>query len=626
MGEERKNPVGQAAHAAARQAAAQAVKRAGQAAASAVGAKTVAITAAVGATLAVALIVLVSLLSAVQASSTPPCGQAAGAGAGGLTLAADGGAGAVRFARHRGGHVSFALVGPDGQLMASVDGDRPFHSASITKAMVLTARLRQLRGHRPGAAERQLMAAMIRRSDNSAANALLAKVGPAGMQALARAAGMRALRLRTDDPAYRLGNSLITARDQAVFFQRLPGLLPASSRAFALGLMRHLVEGRWGILDAGLGEQVASKAGWRPERGGGWTVVQGANLPAGSGGGFGLAVLTDADPSQRYGQQTITGVATRLLTAPAAAGPEESSVVPTSAGAGGGRVVGASEFGGPSDPGTGSSGYKSDNLLQHPDSYAELGGMTAQTATLLGGLPYMQPLRVTYKGRSAVLYKRDFGHGGGAVGGHVRAIDLWYQAADALHFNGTDLVSVVKLPRGGAGALTGTLDPAQAGAGASCPGPDAGADVPLAPGDRARILPDGRAAAPASAPPAVKAIIAAGNQINGKPYGPGCHGTRLTRICSTYDCSSSVSYMLFKAKLWGVIAGVSGDYDNWRQPGHGHWITTASNPEHIYMYVAGIRWDTHSYGAGDEGPNQGVGWHPGRRPDVGFHLRHPQGF
>ena len=57
------------------------------------------------------------------------------------------------------------------------------------------------------------------------------------------------------------------------------------------------------------------------------------------------------------------------------------------------------------------------NLLQHPDTYAELGGYTFQTANDLGGLPYGTPLRITWGGHSAIAYKRDFGFGGGPVAG-----------------------------------------------------------------------------------------------------------------------------------------------------------------------------------------------------------------
>ena len=63
-----------------------------------------------------------------------------------------------------------------------------------------------------------------------------------------------------------------------------------------------------------------------------------------------------------------------------------------------------------------------------------------------------------------------------------------------------------------------------------------------APGEKATIGPDGLAIAPASAPAAVKAMIAAGNRIHAKPYKyGGGHG----RWNDTgYDCSGSMSYVL----------------------------------------------------------------------------------
>src|SRR5579875_925796 len=57
--------------------------------------------------------------------------------------------------------------------------------------------------------------------------------------------------------------------------------------------------------------------------------------------------------------------------------------------------AGATEYGGPGDPSSGTVGASGANLLAHPDSYAELGGLSFQTATMLGGLPYMTPLRIT---------------------------------------------------------------------------------------------------------------------------------------------------------------------------------------------------------------------------------------
>ena len=120
--------------------------------------------------------------------------------------------------------------------------------------------------------------------------------------------------------------------------------------------------------------------------------------------------------------------------------------------------MGATEYGGPGDPSSGTVGASGASLLAHPDSYAELGGITFQTATAMGGLPYLTPLRVSWDGRSAVAYKRDFGLGGGPVGGLPRVIDLWWQFAGALRIPYEDgrwsgAVRISRPPAAGAGGV-----------------------------------------------------------------------------------------------------------------------------------------------------------------------------
>ena len=77
-----------------------------------------------------------------------------------------------------------------------------------------------------------------------------------------------------------------------------------------------------------------------------------------------------------------------------------------------GQLVGATEYGGPGDPASGNVGASGTSLLEHPDSYAELGGETFQSATGMGGLPYLTPLQITWGDHSAIAYKRDFWFGG----------------------------------------------------------------------------------------------------------------------------------------------------------------------------------------------------------------------
>jgi hypothetical protein len=304
--------------------------------------------------------------------------------------------------------------------------------------------------------------------------------------------------------------------------------------------------------------------------------------------------------------------------------------------AGTGQLVGATEYGGPGDPGSGIQGARGDNLLQHPDTYAELGGLTWQTATAMGGLSYLAPLRITWANRSAIAYKRDFGLGGGPIDGLPRVIDLWWQLAGNLgipYASGlwSGPVRIERPPDSGAGNLIEQA-PSQAVAsssGAQDPAacaPSGVAGVPLTPGDRARLLPSGLAAAPASAPQAIKQMIAAGNQIVGKPYVyGGGHGLALSQIAPGYDCSSSVEHLLYGAGLVPVsYAGPSADLESFGQPGPGQWVALYANADHVFMYVAGLRWDTHNAaGAGDG--SSGIGWHPLVRDAAGFVARHPDG-
>ena len=134
---------------------------------------------------------------------------------------------------------------------------------------------------------------------------------------------------------------------------------------------------------------------------------------------------------------------------------------------------------------------------------------------------------------------------------------------------------------------------------------------------KARLNPDGTATAPANAPAAVKAVIAAGNRIAFTPYLYG--GGHASWNSSGYDCSGSVSYALHGG---GLISSPedSGQLESYGSAGAGRWITLWTNAGHVYMYVAGLRYDTSS-----NGPN-GSRWTNQTRSSAGFVERHPTGF
>jgi peptidoglycan hydrolase-like protein with peptidoglycan-binding domain len=132
------------------------------------------------------------------------------------------------------------------------------------------------------------------------------------------------------------------------------------------------------------------------------------------------------------------------------------------------------------------------------------------------------------------------------------------------------------------------------------------------PGEKAVLNADGTATAPASAPEAVKQIIAAGNEIASKPYRyGGGHG----RWKDTgYDCSGSVSYALHGAGLLDSSMP-SGDFTGWGDPGRGTWVSIYAKGSHMYMVVAGLRYDT----SGAE-PSR---WQSDMRSGAGYTVRHP---
>ena len=144
----------------------------------------------------------------------------------------------------------------------------------------------------------------------------------------------------------------------------------------------------------------------------------------------------------------------------------------------------------------------------------------------------------------------------------------------------------------------------------------AAAPAPLAPGSQAQVGPDGLAIAPAAAPDAVKQIIAAGNVIAKKPYVYG--GGHGKWDDTGYDCSGSVSYALHFAGLL-KSSMPSGDFMSWGDAGPGQWVTLYANGGHIYMVVAGLRFDTS--GAKQDGSR----WHASVRPTKGYTVRHPTG-
>jgi cell wall-associated NlpC family hydrolase len=135
-------------------------------------------------------------------------------------------------------------------------------------------------------------------------------------------------------------------------------------------------------------------------------------------------------------------------------------------------------------------------------------------------------------------------------------------------------------------------------------------------GPVARILANGDAVPPKGAPARVKMMIAAGNSIARTPYlWGGGHGAWQD---DGYDCSGSVSFALAGAGLLSSPLNSTG-FMNWGAEGPGDWVTIYANDGHVFMVVAGIRFDTSGRGS------SGSRWQPQMRSTGGYAVVHPPG-
>jgi hypothetical protein len=190
--------------------------------------------------------------------------------------------------------------------------------ASLLKVMLLAAYLREPEVREQGldAAQRALLDSMIRVSDNAAATRLRDRLPRGALGRLARDAGLRRF---AEHPAW--GQSSCTPADQTRLWLRLPELLPARHRAYALDLAERIVPvQRWGIA------QVAPD-GWRLAFKGGWGAATGAvshqsALLRRGDERVAVSVMTVGSPSHAASLVTLRGVFARLLRGLADAAPD----------------------------------------------------------------------------------------------------------------------------------------------------------------------------------------------------------------------------------------------------------------------------------------------------------------
>ena len=226
----------------------------------------------------------------------------------------------------------------------------------------------------------------------------------------------------------------------------------------------------------------------------------------------------------------------------------------------------------------------------------------------------------------AVWAPAGFAADGGTAYQTPRELDggALFPQAQAVASGGTTVPTVLTAATGPTGATGGTGPTGPTAVtgptGQAGPAPLTAALMQTVPGATAEILPDGYAAAPAAAPPAVQQAIWAGNQLIGLPYIYG--GGHASFVSPGYDCSGTVSFALHGGDLLSTPED-SSEFMAFGSAGVGRWVTIFTNAGHAYMTVAGLRLDTSA--ADDPTNEQGPRWRPLRQSNGGFMVRHPIG-
>jgi len=232
------------------------------------------------------------------------------------------------------------LANRAGQITAAVYDKRTrktwvFHrgvrqdTASIVKVEIMGTALWEAQHGKPlSATERALMIPMIENSDNNAATELLADVGgPDAVQRFDRRAGL--YDTTPSRTKYIPGTSLpgwglttTTAFDEARLVSRFAypnSVLSTASRRYGLNLMKHVESAQaWGVSGGNYGllpgTTVALKNGWLPHQlatNSDWQINS-IGWVSGNGRDYVLAVLTNHNPSEDYGIETIDTIARRI--------------------------------------------------------------------------------------------------------------------------------------------------------------------------------------------------------------------------------------------------------------------------------------------------------------------------
>ena len=173
---------------------------------------------------------------------------------------------------------------------------------------------------------------MIEDSDDDAATSLWNEIG--GAPAISRYDDLVGLGATVPNTEGYWGETMTTALDQVELLKRLVFANPVlddASRAYELDLMRHVIPlDSWGITTGPTSTTlVAVKNGWVPIVSGNWQINS-IGYVTGDGRSYVLAVLTNENPSEYNGIETIDGISSpHLERAPRHQRPAVGAMSPT---------------------------------------------------------------------------------------------------------------------------------------------------------------------------------------------------------------------------------------------------------------------------------------------------------
>ncbi|HUN35840.1 MAG TPA: serine hydrolase [Trebonia sp.] len=213
--------------------------------------------------------------------------------------------------RGRAGRYGVTVYDAVTDVSCHAGSSQHFDSASIVKVIILAALLRwhQETGTPLSDWEEDEATLMITQSDNDAATALWDEVGMSRLQHFLDLAKMNETQLGQD--GY-WGLTQVTAHDEMLLLELLTlpnSVLSKSSRSYELGLMSQVIPSqRWGTPAGAPGDvTVQVKNGWLPD-GTGWHINS-LGAFTGKDKNYMIVVLTDDNPSEQYGIDTVEGVA-----------------------------------------------------------------------------------------------------------------------------------------------------------------------------------------------------------------------------------------------------------------------------------------------------------------------------